>query len=154
MTLTTQVCVHKLYALCAERQPKQLVSQIFSEYPTFLQCLKFWTESYSLLIACTCMVHEQRSLPQGNCSSVSSFSVLIGVSFSQESLLITVFSLKSYYRNNFKPKTTEEASQQTLAVQPGSFTLESTSPTRLHLFWSQHLAILKREPTVSRSKCP
>lgn len=100
------------------------------------------------------MVHEQRSLPQGNCSSVSSFSVLIGVSFSQESLLITVFSLKSYYRNNFKPKTTEEASQQTLAVQPGSFTLESTSPTRLHLSWSQHLAILKREPTVSRSKCP
>jgi len=152
MTLTTQVSVHKLYALCAERQPEQLVSQIFSEY--IPPSCNVWTEPYSLLIACTCMVHEQRSLPQGNCSSVSSFSVLIGVSFSQESLLITVFSLKSYYRNNFKPKTTEEASQQTLAVQPGSFTLESTSPTRLHLFWSQHLAILKREPTVSRSKCP
>lgn len=66
--------------------------------------------------------HEQRPLPQANCSLISSFSILIGISFSQGSLLIIVFPLKSYYRNNFKSKTTEQATQQTQAAQSGSFT--------------------------------
>lgn len=142
MTLTTRVCVHELYALYAE-EPKQHDPQSISHLLANTDVLDRM-----------CIVHEQRSLPQANCSLISSIYVLIGISFWQRSLLIIVSSLKSYYRNNFKPKTPEQTAHQTLAAQSGPFTPESTW-SRLHLLRSQHLAIhIKAAPIVSSSKCP